>query len=92
MNEVAVNLDIYSKPLKNPYTSILHMNNTMYQHITWFYIMMNQELYLSHFNFIYKLKNKCQIQMKSKSKNVLKQKKVHKSKGRIHESIVTDIF
>ena len=28
--------------------------------------------------------------MKSKSKNVLKQKKVHKSKGRIHESIVTD--
>jgi len=34
MNEVAVNLDIYSKPLKNPYTSILHMNNTMYQHIT----------------------------------------------------------
>jgi len=51
---------------------------------------MNQELYLSHFNFIYKLKNKCQIQMKSKSKNVLKQMKVHKSKGRIHESIVTD--
>jgi len=33
MNEVVVNLDIYSKPYKNPYSSILHMNNVSAYHL-----------------------------------------------------------